>query len=122
MLLKDISQVTVLIDADAPDRAEAECLVKEYFAARGIQLILFPVFSGKTIKVQRDTQVLLSLVPRNSWRLEYVIRRSHAAFKIGRFQLDGQVLDLVVPDPAGKVFPQTDVFRKMMEIEEGLRQ
>ena len=121
MLLKDISQVTVLIDADAPDRAEAECLVKEYFAARGIQLIIYPVFSKKIIIIHRDTQVLLSLVPRNSWKVEYVIRRSRAAFKIGRFQLDGQVLDLVVSDPAGKVFAQTEVFRRMMEIEEGLK-
>ena len=121
MLLKDISQVTVFIDADAPDSGEAESLVGEYFASKGIQLVVCPVFSKKIIKIHRDTQVLLSLVPRNSWKVEYVIRRSRAAFKIGRFQLDGQVLDLVVSDPPGKVFAQTEVFRRMMEIEDGLK-
>lgn len=121
MLLRDISQVTVLLDADAEDYAAAEDTVRQYFASKGIQLIIRPVRAKKAIKVHRDTQVLLSLVPRNSWRLEYVLRRSRASFKIGRFQLGNGVLDLVVSDPEGSVFPQTAVFGRMMEILEGLK-
>ena len=36
MALSDISQVTVLIDADAPDAMEAMDKVKTYFAIKGI--------------------------------------------------------------------------------------
>lgn len=121
MLLRDISQVTVLLDADAPDCAEAELAVRKYFALKGIQLIIRPVRARKPIRVHRDTQVLLSLVPCCSWRLEYVLRRSRAAFKIGRFQLGDGVLDLVVSDPVGSSYPQTEVFARMMEILEGLK-
>jgi hypothetical protein len=121
MRLADISQVTVLLDADAEDATAAEEKVKKYFAKKGIQLIIFPVRQKKLIRAYRNTQVLLSLVAGDSWHLEYVIRRSRAVFKIGRTQLPGDVLDLVVSDPEGTHFPQTEVFGRIMEIVEGLK-
>lgn len=121
MRLADISQVTVLLDADAEDAAAAEEKVKKYFANKGIQLVIFPVRQKKLIRAYRNTQVLLSLVSGDNWHLEYVIRRSRASFKIGRTQLPGDVLDLVVSDPEGTHFPQTEVFGRMMEIVEGLK-
>ena len=95
--------------------------VKTYFAIKGIQLIVVPVFAKKRIKVHRNTQVFLSLVPGCDWRLEYVVKRSRARFKIGRTQLHGEPFDLVVSDPAGTSFPQTEVFARMMELVEGLK-
>ena len=121
MRLGDISQVTVLLDVGAPDAAEAEEKVKEYFALKGIQLIVVPVFPKKCIRAYRNTQVLLSLVPDAGWRLEYVVRRSRACFKIGREQLPGEPFDLVVSDPAGTHYPQTEVFARMTELMEGLK-
>jgi len=121
MHMCDISMVTVLLDADAPDAAETETAVKNYFAAKGIQLILVPVMAKKRIKVHKDTQVLLSLVPGDNWQLEYVVRRSRAVFKIGRTQLEGEPFDLVVSDPEGTNYPQTEVFGRMMELLEGLK-
>ena len=121
MRLADISQVTVLLDADAEDAAAAEEKVKKYFAEKGIQLIIFPVRQKKMIRAYRNTQVLISLVPGDNWHLEYVIRRSRAVFKIGRTQLPGDILDLVVSDPEGTHFPQAEVFGRMMEIVEGLK-
>ena len=121
MALSDISQVTVLIDADAPDAMEAMDKVKTYFAIKGIQLIVVPVFAKKRIKVHRNTQVFLSLVPGCDWRLEYVVKRSRASFKIGRTQLPGEPFDLVVSDPASTSYPQTEVFARMMELVEGLK-
>ena len=121
MRLEDISQVTVLLDAGAPDAAEAMDKVRNYFALKGIQLIVVPVFPKKCIRAYRNTQVLLSLVPDAGWRLEYVVRRSRARFKIGRVQLPGEPFDLVVSDPAGTSYPQTEVFSRMMELVEGFR-
>lgn len=120
MRLEDISQVTVLLDAGAPDAEAAAEKVKEYFALKGIQLIVVPVLPKKCIRAYRNTQVLLSLVPGCDWRLEYVVRRSRACFKIGREQLPGEPFDLVVSDPAGTHYPQTEVFARMMELVEGL--
>lgn len=120
MRLADISQITVLLDADAEDAPEAVNRIKEYFAKKGIQLIIFPVRRKKLIRACRDTQVLLSLVPGDNWHLEYVVRRSRASFKIGRTQLPEDPFDLVVSDPEGTHFPQCEVFDRMMEIVTGL--
>ena len=121
MRLADISQVTVLLDADAEDAAVAEEKVKKYFARKGIQLVIFPVHQKKLIRAYRNTQVLLSLVPSCGWHLEYVVKRSRALFKIGRAQLPGEPFDLVVSDPADTSYPQTEVFERMMELVEALK-
>ena len=121
MPFSDISQVTVLLDADAEDAEQAEEKVKQFFASRGIQLTVVPVRAKKLIRVYRETQVLISLVPNASWRLEYVVRRSRARFKAGRVQLPEEPFDLVVSDPEGKSFPQTEVFERMTELMMELR-
>ena len=106
MRMSDISQVTVLLDAGADDAAEAEEKVIAFFAGRGVQLVLVRVLPKKRIRVHRDTQVLLSLVPYSGWRLEYAVRRSRP----------GEPFDLVVSDPDGKSYRQVEVFARMMEI------
>ena len=116
MPFSDISQVTVLLDADAEDALETEKKVKEFFSSKGIQLVLVPVRAKKLIRVYRETQVLISLVPNAAWRLEYVVRRSRARFKAGRVQLPGEPFDLVVSDPEGRSFPQAEVFERMAEL------
>ncbi len=121
MRLADISQVTVLLDADAEDASAAMDKVQGYFARKGIQLVIFPVRQKKFIRAYRNTQVLLSLVPGSSWHLEYVVKRSRALFKIGRTQLPGEPFDLVVSDPAGTSYPQCEVFARMMELVESFK-
>lgn len=121
MRMSDISQVTVLLDAGADDVDEAEEKVKAFFAGKGIQLVLVKVRPKKCIKVHRDTQVLLSLVPDAGWRIEYAVHRSRARFKIGRKQLSDEPFDLVVSDPDGKSYRQVEVFARMMELLESLK-
>ncbi len=121
MHLADISQVTVLLDGGAPDAAATGQKVKEFFAAKGIQLVIVPVFKKRALRVCRDTQVLVSLVPWQNFPLEYALRRSKARFKIGRMQIPGDVLDLVVSDPENEHYPQNEVFSRMMEIVESLQ-
>lgn len=121
MRMSDISQVTVLLDAGADDVDEAEEKVKAFFAGKGIQLVLVKVRPKKCIKVHRDTQVLLSLVPDAGWRIDYAVHRSRARFKIGRKQLSDEPFDLVVSDPDGKSYRQVEVFARMMELLESLK-
>ena len=120
MHLDDIREVTVLLDADANDAPQAEAAIRDYFAAKGILLTLVGVHAKKPVRASRNTQAIISLVPWNSFRMEYVLNRSSARFKAGRRQLSGEVLDLVVSDPEGRPYPQTEVFARMMELVEGL--
>ncbi len=113
----DIDAVTVMIDADAPDAGLAEEAVHKAFG-KSVKAIV-KVNARKHYRVRRDTQVLLSLLPYNNWKSEYFLRRSKAVFKIGRIPLP--VLDLVVSDPEGQSFPQTEVLDRMVEIIKGLK-
>ena len=121
MRLSDISEVTVLLDGDEPSVDEVAHVVGNFFVAKGIQLVMVKARQRRWIKVHRDTQVLLSLVPWKGFNLEYAVRRSRAAFKIGRCQFPGEPFDLVVSDPEGTRFSQPDVFRRMMEIIANLK-
>jgi len=121
MRLSDITQVTVLLDADEPSVDEAVHVVKNYFAAKGIQLVLVNARSGRIVKAYRESQVLISLVPWKSLFLEYAVRHSRAVFKIGRSQLPGEPFDLVVSNPEGTNYPQAVVFGRMMELLESLK-
>ena len=121
MRLSDISQVTVVLDGDDPSVGEVAHVVKSFFAAKGMQLVLVEAHQHRWVKAHRDTQVLLSLVPWKGFFFELAIRRSRARFKIGRTQLPGEPFDLVVSDPAGTSYLQTEVFGRMMELVEGLK-
>lgn len=116
MRLSDISEVTVLLDGDEPSVDEVAHVVGNFFAAKGIQLVLVEARQHRWVKAHRDTQVLLSLVPWKGFNLEYAVRRSRATFKIGRCQFPGEPFDLVVSDPSGTRYSQIDIFRRMMEI------
>lgn len=116
MRLSDISQVTVVLDGDDPSVGEVAHVVKSFFVAKGMQLVLVEARQHRWVKAHRDTQVLLSLVPWKGFFFELAIRRSRARFKIGRAQLPAEPFDLVVSDPSGTRYSQIDIFRRMMEI------
>ena len=121
MPLSDISEITVILDAEADDAAEAAEKVTSFFNGKDIAVSLVSASPGRCIRADKDTQVLLSLLPDAGWKLEFAVRCSRARFKIGRRQLPGEPFDLVVSDPEGVTYPQTEVFFRMMEIVSGLK-
>ena len=110
-------KAVVLLDADAPDFAEAALEAESYFRGKGISMLLRAVHKNRFIWSRRKADLFISLLPEPSWHLSWVARTSRASIKAGRFQLrHGKVFDLVVSDPAGKTFPQTEVFRQITTI------
>ena len=107
----------VLLDADAPDFTEAALAAESFFRGKGISMRLKAVHKKRFIWSRRKVDLFISLLPAPSWHLSWVARSSKAKVKAGRFQLrHGKVFDIVVSDPAGRSFPQTEVFRQITYI------
>lgn len=64
----------------------------------------------------RDPDILICLIKDPSYPIEYLVRTSHAKFKIGRRQLDGNVFDLVVQDPENKRITQLESFYAVRDL------
>lgn len=112
--LSRTQKAIVLLDADAPDFAEAALAAESFFRGKGIPMLLKAVHKNRFIWSRRKVDLFISLLPSPSWHLSWVARSSKASIKAGRFQLrHGNVFDLVVSDPAGKPFPQTEVFKQI---------
>ncbi len=115
--LSRTGQAVVLVDADAPDFAQAALEVETYFREKGIPMQLRAVHRKRFIWARRKTDLLISLLPSPSWHLSWVAVFSKAAIKAGRFQPRlRQVFDLVVSDPPLKTSTQTEVFRQITKI------
>jgi len=59
---------------------------------------------------EQNPDIFISLIKEPGFAVEYMARSSNARFKIGRQQMDGNLFDLVVKDPAGKNLSQLDSF------------
>lgn len=114
--LAEFRRVTVLLDATAPDFEKAWNVALTFFGKTGSELTVVPVERKGLIRTSRKTDVLISLLPVHDWRSRYVVCRSQAKFKIGRGQFDKPVFDLVVSDPEGRQFPQSEVLEKIFDI------
>ena len=73
------------------------------------------------LMLEGEPDLFLSLLPQNSFPLEYMARCSRARFKVGRQQLPGGVFDLVVLDPAGKRLSQEEAFRSILTYLERIK-
>lgn len=113
-VLDRIHSAVVLLDADAPDFPEAALEVEEYFRKKKIPLKLKAVHRHSLILADRKAELFLSLLPEKNWHLALDARMSKAIFKVGRFQLKGDVFDLVLSSGSG--FGQIEVFRRMTQI------
>ena len=115
-VLSRIHSAVVLLDADAPDFPEAALEVEEFFRKKKIPLSLKAVHRHSFILADRNAELFVSLLPQRNWHMEIDARLSKAAFKAGRFQLRGEVFDLVVSSSPEKPFTQLDIFRRMTQI------
>ena len=68
------------------------------------------------LMLEGEPDLFLSLLPANSFPLEYMARCSKARFKVGRQQLPGNVFDLVVMDPADKTLSQKEAFGEIVKL------
>ena len=59
---------------------------------------------------EQAPDLFISLIKNPDFAIEYMARTSKARFKIGRAQMDGNLFDLVISDPAGKEVSQLDCF------------
>lgn len=114
--LTQFRRVTLLLDATAPDAEKAWNDALTFFGKTGSELTVVPVERKGLIRTSRRTDVLISLLPVHDWRSRYVVCRSQAVFKIGRGQFGKPVFDLVVSDPEGRTFPQSEVLGKIFDI------
>lgn len=60
--------------------------------------------------------LFISLIGRDDFAVEYLAKCSRARFKIGRSQFSGNVFDLVVTDPEGKMVSETMALKKMLAL------
>ena len=58
--------------------------------------------------------LFLSLLPRTPFPLAFMAAASPARFKVGREQLPGDILDLVVKDPSGKALTQREALNAII--------
>ena len=71
--------------------------------------------------LEGEPDLFISLLPANSYPLEYMARCSKARFKVGRQQLPGNVFDLVVLDPADKKLSQREAFGEIVKLLETIK-
>ena len=70
------------------------------------------------LMLEGEPDMFLSLLPQTSYPLEFMAHSSRARFKVGRTQLEGDVFDLVVSDPADKKLSELEAFRGIEKILE----
>ena len=68
-----------------------------------------------------EPDLFLSLLPGNSYPLEYMASCSKARFKVGRLQLPGKVFDLVALDPPGQNLSQAAACQPIFHLLQTIR-
>lgn len=68
-----------------------------------------------------EPDMFLSLLRCTDFPLAFMAAASHARFKVGREQLPGDVLDLVVKDPSQKPLSQREALREIITLLEKIQ-
>jgi hypothetical protein len=68
------------------------------------------------IMLSGEPDLFISMIPGDSFPLEFMAKCCKARFKIGRKQLPGDTFDMIFTDNPDKPSSQDEVFRKMEQI------
>lgn len=148
--LGKISVAEVFLDASAPDAEDTVKCIYEYFEGKGKNVEVFSLSFGRgsvkkkiegvryirkkdiswcdCTKLGRihpytniEEDLFISLLPKDSFPVEFVARCSSARFKIGRKQLSGNVYDLVFSETEVEAFNQIQAFENIMDFIERIQ-
>lgn len=126
--LSEIRTVTVYLERDSYDWAATERKVRKYFESHGIEVDVIIMNSldvdwlGRRRKDENaksregEEDLLISLLPYNTFALKYCAVSSKARFKIGREQIKKNVFDLVVEHKEEDEGSQIAVFDYITEL------
>lgn len=129
MPLDSVRSATVLVYPGAEDSEETAAAVKAFFDPRGISVTVICPSKGdinwlgflkgrvRGAKVKpRHEDLFISLSDSPEYfAAEYEARCSTALFKVGRFQLEGDIFDLVVSSPSAVPVSQSAAFAAIQE-------
>ena len=145
--LERIRTAAVFLDADVPGSVNRVKQIYDYFNKKGISATVFAISLGqqffsegmlKAVFIHKENlswcdcpkqgrrhpslnvgeDLFISLLPVDSFPVEYAARCSGAQFKVGRKQLPGDVYDLVISEPAGVHVNQIQAFDNIMKFIE----
>lgn len=148
--LEEIRVAEVFLDADAPEAEDTVKCIYEYFTGKGKKVAVFSLSLGRSShrkKIEGVTYIrkkdiswcdctklgrihpstnieedlFISLLPEDSFPVEFVARCSGARFKIGRKQLSGDVYDLVFSGTEVEAFNQIQAFGNIMDFIERIQ-
>lgn len=68
------------------------------------------------ILLEGEPDMFISLLPKADFPIEFMATCSNARFKAGRFQIPGNVFDLVITDPADRNLNQAEAFDEMEKL------
>lgn len=72
-----------------------------------------PLREKAEVMLKSEADVFISLIKGRCFPIEYMAKCSKAKFKIGREQLAGRTFDLVLKEPKGKTFSETEIFNEL---------
>lgn len=126
MPLAEISKATVLVDMDA-DADFVSIDVKKFFADHNIPVQILNLQKWdinifgmvKKAKMQEmhdwDPDLFISLAAPENFTAEYASRCSKARFKVGRYELSGNVYDIVIANREHQLPRQQVAFATIVE-------
>lgn len=124
--LSSVKSVTVFLDTSDPDAAALSTDIMKFFTSHKIKAnILLNRRRNHTLfgrlrrkfRKNRKEDLFISLMPApGCFASNYEMTRSAARFKVGRYQIRGNVVDLVVNNSEGASNSQADVFRTIADL------
>lgn len=129
--LSGIKKATLFTDNMDADSDQVAKEARKYFEDKGIALKVIQAESWdvnifgmlKKHKGEKpwNEELFISTAYAYNFTGEYAARCSKARFKVGREQLSGNIFDIVLNDPDGKIIRQPVAFREIIKLLEKIK-